>query len=97
MLKLEVQLKIQNANSRLDLIEIHIDHSRKYHNILVMILFVNGHSAKILHKHCLQFLVGVKWPQEKVKNNAYAKFWGNDQQTVLWYVMFFSGVVNSRT
>ena len=96
ILKLEVQLKIENTNSRLDLIEIHIDHSKKYHNILVIILFV-GHSAKILHKHCLQFLLGVKWPQEKLKNSAYAKFWQSDQQTVLRYVMVFSGVVNSRT
>ena len=71
-MKLEIQLKIEKANSRLDLIEIYIDHSRKYRNILVIILFV-GHSAKILHKHCLQFLVGVKWPQEKLKNSAYAK------------------------
>ena len=29
----------------------------------------------------------------KTENNAYAKFW-NDQQRVLWYVMVFSGVVN---
>ena len=26
-------------------------------------------------------------------NNAYAKFW-SDQQRVLWYVVVFSGVVN---
>ena len=26
-------------------------------------------------------------------NNAYAKFW-SDQQRVLWYVKVFSGVVN---
>ena len=96
ILKLEVRLKIENANSRLDLIEIYIDYSRKDHNILVIILFV-GHSAKILHKHCLQFLLGVKWPQEKLKNSAYAKFWQSDQQTVLRYVIVFSGVVNSRT
>ena len=31
-------------------------------------------------------------PRE-TENNAYAKFW-SDQQTVLWYVMVFSGVVN---
>ena len=31
-------------------------------------------------------------PRE-TENNAYAKFW-NDQQRVLWYVMVFSGVVN---
>ena len=28
------------------------------------------------------------------KNNAYARFWG-DRQRALWYVMVFSGVVNS--
>ena len=32
-------------------------------------------------------------PRE-TENNAYAKFWG-DKQRVLWYVMVFSGVVNS--
>ena len=32
-------------------------------------------------------------PRE-TENNAYAKFWG-DKQTALWYVMVFSGVVNS--
>ena len=31
-------------------------------------------------------------PRE-TENNAYAKFW-SDQQRVLWYVMKFSGVVN---
>ena len=33
-------------------------------------------------------------PRE-TENNAYAKFWG-DKQRALWYVMVFSGVVNSR-
>ena len=33
-------------------------------------------------------------PRE-TENNAYAKFWG-DKQRVLWYVMVFSGVVNSK-
>ena len=33
-------------------------------------------------------------PRE-TENNAYAKFW-SDQQTVLWYVMVFSRVVNSE-
>ena len=28
------------------------------------------------------------------ENNAYAKFWG-DKQRALWYVVLFSGVVNS--
>ena len=32
-------------------------------------------------------------PRE-TENNAYAKFWG-DKQRVLWYVMVFSGGVNS--
>ena len=45
---------------------------------------------KILHKHCLQFLLGVK----ETENNAYAKFEG-DKQRALWYVMVFSGVVNN--
>ena len=64
----------------------------KHHNILVIILFV-GHSAKILHKHCLQFLLGVKWPQEKLKNSAYAKLWRSDQQNsiMVCYGIFWSG------
>ena len=33
-------------------------------------------------------------PRE-AENNAYAKFWG-DKQRALWYVMVFSGVVNSE-
>ena len=49
---------------------------------------------KILHKHCLQFLLGVKMAPRETANNAYAKFW-DDKQKVLWCVMVFSGVVNS--
>ena len=30
----------------------------------------------------------------ETENNVYANFW-SDQQGVLWYVMVFSGVVNS--
>ena len=48
---------------------------------------------KILHKYCLQFLLGVKMAPRENENNAYAKFWG-DKQRALWYVMVFSGVVN---
>ena len=33
-------------------------------------------------------------PRE-TENSAYAKFWG-DKQRALWYVMVFSGVVNSN-
>ena len=48
---------------------------------------------KILHKHCLQFLLGVKIAPRETENNAYAKFWG-DKQRALWDVMVFSRVVN---
>ena len=51
---------------------------------------------KILHKHCLQFLLLVKMAPRETENNAYAKFWG-DRQRALWYVMVFSGVVNYGT
>ena len=43
---------------------------------------------KILHKHCFQFLLGVKMAPRDTENNAYAKFWG-DKQRALWYVMVF--------
>ena len=43
---------------------------------------------KILHQHCLQFLLAVKMAPRETENNAYAKF---------WYVMVFSGVVNFAT
>ena len=43
---------------------------------------------KVLHKHCLQFLLGVKMVPRETENNAYAKFWGDKQRT-LWYVMVF--------
>ena len=46
-----------------------------------------------LHKHCLQFLLGVKIAPRETENNAYAKVWGN-KQGALSYVMVFSGVVN---
>ena len=50
---------------------------------------------KILHKHCLQFLLGVKMTPRETENNAYGKFWG-DKKRALWYVMVFSGVVNNH-
>ena len=49
---------------------------------------------KILHKRCLQFLLGVEMAPKESENNAHAKFWGDKQRT-LWYVIVFSGVVNS--
>ena len=56
-------------------------------------LFV--YHPKILQKHFLQFLFGVKIPPRETENNAYAKYWG-DKQRALWYVLVFSGVVNSN-
>ena len=57
-----------------------------YHNALSL-------SPKILHKHCLQFLLGIKMAPRETENSAYSNFWG-DKQRALWYVMLFSGVVN---
>ena len=48
---------------------------------------------QILRKRCLLFLLGVEMAPRETENNAYAKFWG-DQQRALSYVMVFSGVVN---
>ena len=48
--------------------------------------------TKILHKHCVQFLLGVKMGPRETDNNAYTKFL-SDKQRELWYVMVFSGVV----
>ena len=47
----------------------------------------------ILHRHCLQFLLGIKMALRETENNAYAKFWV-DKQRALWCVMVLSGVVN---
>ena len=47
----------------------------------------------ILHKHCLQFLLGIKMAPRETEDNAYARFRG-DKQRALWYVMVFSGVGN---
>ena len=40
------------------------------------------------------FLLRIVAPRE-TENNAYAKFW-SEQQRVLWYVIVFSAVVNTR-
>ena len=54
-----------------------------------------GCHPKISHKHCFQFLMGVKMAPRETEDNAYANFWG-DKQRALWYAMVFSnsGVVN---
>ena len=51
---------------------------------------------KNLHKHCLQFLLGVKMAPRETENNVCAKCWG-DKQRALWYVLVFSGVVNLQS
>ena len=45
----------------------------------------------ILHKHCLQFLLGVKWPQEKLKTMLMQNFGVTNKEHygMLWY--FWSG------
>ena len=50
---------------------------------------------KILHKHCLQFLLGVKMAPRETENNAYAKFWGDKQRALgmLWYFLEWSIVL----
>ena len=52
-----------------------------------IILFVCPH--KILHKHCLYFLLELTMILRETGKNAYAKFWV-DKQRVLWY--FDSGL-----
>ena len=56
-----------------------------------MMLFVCH--PEILHKLCLQFLLGVKMTPRETENNADAKFRGAKQRP-LSYVMVFSGVLN---
>ena len=37
---------------------------------------------KILHKHCLQLLLGIKMAPRETENNAYAKFWSGKQRAL---------------
>ena len=50
---------------------------------------------KILHKYCLQFLLGVKMALRETENNAYAKFWddNNEHYGMLWYFLEWSIVL----
>ena len=61
-----------------------------YHNTLLLV------TPKFCISIVFSFSWELKWPQEKLKKNAYAKCW-SEQQRVFWYVMVFSGVVNSIT
>ena len=47
---------------------------------------------KILHKHRLQFLLGVKMAPREAEDNADAKFWGDKKKSILaCYGIFWSG------
>ena len=45
--------------------------------------------CKILHEHCLQFLLGVKMARIETGNNAYAKFGvaNKEHYGMLWYFL----------
>ena len=49
-------------------------------------------SLQILHKHCLRFLLGVKWPQEKLKTMLMQNFGVTNKQYygMLWYFLEWS-------
>ena len=67
-----------------------IDHSRKYKPKHTIMLFVCH--PTILHKHCLQFLLGVKMAPRKTENNPYAKFWDDNKEHygMLWHFLGWS-------
>ena len=50
-------------------------------------------SPDIVHKHCLQFFLGILKAPRETEDNAYAKFWVCKQRAI-WYVIVFSVVVN---
>ena len=47
---------------------------------------------KILHKHCLQFLLGNKWPQEKLKAMLMQHFGATNKEHygIIWYFLEWS-------
>ena len=53
-----------------------------YHNALC------GHS-KILHKHCLKFLLGVKMAPRETENNAFAEpgVTNKEHYGMIWYFL----------
>ena len=48
--------------------------------------------SKILHKHCLKFLLGVKMAPRETENDAYAKFRVTNKENygMLWYFLEWS-------
>ena len=69
----------------------HVLYAKPSNKVYIMLFVCH---PKILHKHCFQFVLGVKMAPRETENNAYAKFW-DDKQRALWYVMVFSAVVNT--
>ena len=64
-----------------------IGHFGKYHNTFCL-------SPQILHKHCFQFLLGLKMVPKENENNAYAKFgWTNKE----YYGIFRGGLLGAVT
>ena len=45
--------------------------------------------SKMFHKHCFQFLLGVKMAPRETENNAYAKFGETNKEhySMLWYFL----------
>ena len=58
-----------------------ISQYKKYHNTLCLF-------TKILHKHCLYFLLRLTMIPKQTGNSIYAKFWMNKQR-VLWYFLYW--------
>ena len=53
---------------------------------------------KILHKHCLQFLLGVKMAPRETENNAYSNFWGWQTKSIMvCYGIFWSGQLQTTS
>ena len=42
---------------------------------------------KILHKHCLYFLLGLTMISKETGNNVYAKFWVDKQSIMVFFVL----------
>ena len=47
--------------------------------------------SKILHKHCFQFLLELKWPQEKLKTMFMQNLGWQTKSIMVCYGIFWSG------
>ena len=68
ILTLGVMVMYDNVEFKKIILESKTEYSTKYDNIMLFVCH-----AKILHKHCLQFLLGVEMAPRQTENNAYAK------------------------